>query len=364
MESEGAVRLRTATFADADAIGQVQRRNGMGELDTVAWRSQWDAYPFAAEFRDIAIGWILETESGRVVGYLGNVHMLYDLGGRPIKGTIATVWAVDAAHRNKSLWLLDASLEQTGVDLWLDGSASPTASRILTVLKLPRIPLPGYDVPCFWAARPQGFAKAVLVKKAIPGASVLARPVGMLLNARDIILRSGRGRTSATVNRLGGFDDRFETLWRTLCADPPRLRAVRTRAVLEWRFGAQLRSGRAIIVAAGGDGKLSGYAVLVRRQSPELGMDLYDVADLQAIRDDPATIRDLLLGSIEIAREQGVDAVKLLTGSPAKRATVDELRPYTYRLGFWQLYYKVASPELAAALSTADAWDFSLFDTY
>ena len=364
MESEGAVRLRTAALADAEAIAQLHKRNGMGELDTVAWRSQWEAYPFAAEFGDVAIGWILETDSGQVVGYLGNVHMLYDLGGRCVKGAIATAWAVDAGHRNKSLQLMTAFLRQKSVDLWLDGSASPTASRVLTGMKLARIPIPGYAVPCFWAARPQGFAKAVLVKRAIRGASVLARPAGMLVNARDIVCRSGRGRMSSTVCRLGGFDDRFEAFWRSLWADPPRLRAVRTRAVLEWKFGAQLRSGSATIVATGEGGALSGYAVLVRRQSPELGMDLYDVADLQAIRDVPATIRDLLLGAIGIAREEGADAVKFMTGTPAKRAPADELRPYTYRLGFWQLYYKVASAELKAALSAADAWDFSLFDTY
>jgi hypothetical protein len=166
------------------------------------------------------------------------------------------------------------------------------------------------------------------------------------------------------VRRLGEFDERFDSFWRKLCADPPRLRAVRTGAVLAWRFGAQLRGGRATIVAAGQDGTLSGYAVLVRRESPELGMDLYDVADIQALRDDPAIIRDLLLAAIGIAREEGVDAVKIVTGTPAKRAPVDELRPYTYRLPLWQLYYKAVSPELSAALSTANAWDFSLFDTY
>ncbi|MGA2040657.1 MAG: hypothetical protein ABSH42_15360 [Bryobacteraceae bacterium] len=364
MESEGAARLRTATWGDADAIGQLMERNGLGALDRAAWRTQWEAYPFAAEFRDVAIGWVLETETGGVVGYLGNVHMLYDLCGRSVKGAITTAWAVDASHRSRSLQLMIAFLKQKNVDLWLDGSASLTASRVLTGMKVARIPVAGYEVPCFWAARPRGFAKAVLLRRAIPGAGILAAPAGMLLNARDTILRSGRGRVSSTMQRLGDFDDRFETFWQNLRADPPRLRAVRTRAVLEWRFGAQLRNRCATIVAAGRDGNLTGYAVLIRRQFPDLGMDLYDVADLQSIRDDPATIRDLLLGAIAIAREDGVDAVKFMTGTPAKRAPADELRPYTYRLAFWQLYYKVQATELKAALATADAWDFSLFDTY
>jgi hypothetical protein len=52
-----------------------------------------------------------------------------------------------------------------------------------------------------------------------------------------------------------------------------------------------------------------------------------------------------------------------MTGTPAKRVPTDALRPYTYRLPLWQQYFK-ASPELAAELSTADAWDFSRFDTF
>ncbi len=102
----------------------------------------------------------------------------------------------------------------------------------------------------------------------------------------------------------------------------------------------------------------------MRRKGAELGMDLYDVADIQAAGDDPATMKDLLLGSIRIAREDGADAVKFMSGTPAKRVPADALRPYTYRLPFWQLYYKAATPELSADLATADAWDISLFDTY
>ena len=98
--------------------------------------------------------------------------------------------------------------------------------------------------------------------------------------------------------------------------------------------GAQLRAGQAVIVTSGQNETLSGYAVLVRRQNPDLGMDLYDVADLQSLGDDPTTLRDLLLGSVGIAREEGVDALKFATGTPTKRAAINALRPYTYRLTF------------------------------
>jgi hypothetical protein len=358
------VRLRTATVDDTEAIGQLHERNGLGPMDPAVWRSLWEGSPFAAEYRDIAIGWVLETGDGSVVGALGNVHMLYDLDGSALKGAIATAWAVDRDYRGRSLQLMTAFLKQTNVDLWLDGSASVAASRVLTAMKLSRIPLPGYDVPCFWAARPRGFAKAALTRKSVPCAGVLAWPAGIVLGARDVIRRSGQRRMASRVNRIDSFDDRFDSFWLRLRESPSRLRAVRTRAALEWRFGAQLRAAQARIIVARDGASLSGYAVLLHRHSPELGMELYDIADLQALRDDTAITRDLLLASIGLAREEKADAVKIVTGTPFRRLAVDELKPYTYRLPFWQLFYKVESAELRSALATADAWDFSLFDTF
>ena len=357
------VRIRTATFADAQAIAQVHKRNGMGDLDVVFWRSRWEAYPFAAEFRDIPIGWVLETEDRSIVGILDNVHMLYELEGKRLKGAITSGWAVDPAYRGKSLQLMTTSLRQKGVDLWMDTSANLAASQILTAMKIPRIPIPDYGAPCFWAVRPRAFAQAALVRKAIPGAALLAWPAGLALLTRDIFRGSGRGRQKSTVRRIREFDDRFEGFWRNISTGSKRLRAVRTRAVLEWRFRADLPSGGGVIVVAEQGATLLGYAVLVHREGSELGMSLYDVADLQAERDDPSIIRDLLLGCINIAREDGVDAVKFMSGTPAKRAPADSLLPYTYRLPLWQQYFR-ASSELSAQLSTPDAWDFSYFDSH
>jgi hypothetical protein len=186
----------------------------------------------------------------------------------------------------------------------------------------------------------------------------------LLFRAYDTVRRSGRGRLSSPVRRLDRFDDRVDALWQKINTGPHRLRAVRTQAVLEWRFRAELRARRIAIVAAERGGALLGYAVLIRRAGSELAMEMYDVADIQVAGDDPAIIRDLLLGSLQIAREDGMDALKFVTGMPARRLAAEQLRPWTYRLPFWQQYFKVAAPEVGAALSTADAWDFSLFDTF
>jgi hypothetical protein len=362
-ESVPVTRVRPAVFDDAESILRVRQANGLDNFNAATWRADRQAYPFAQEFRDIPIGWVLETDQGEVVGTIGNVHLLYEMDGRRFRVGLATAWAVNAAHRGRALFLTTAFLKQKGLDLLLNGSANQAASKVLSGLQIPRIPIPEYSSPCFWAANATAFARAALQRRDTPAAALLAWPAGMALRVRDVLRGSGRGKLSAPVRRIASFDDRFDGLWNRIAAGPSRLRAVRTRAVLHWKFNAELADGRAAILTAEKGGELSGYIVLVRRPGFELGMSLYDVADFQSSGDDPMVYRDLLLGSVRLAREEGIDAVKLITGTPAKRSPALSLRPYSYQLPFWQLYYK-ASPELRSALATPDAWDFSLFDTY
>jgi hypothetical protein len=161
---------------------------------------------------------------------------------------------------------------------------------------------------------------------------------------------------------MHAFDERFDSFWDRLRTGHARLRAVRTRAVLSWRFRNEIKDNRLVIVTVERSHELAGYAVLVHRTGSEREMNLYDIADLQSLDESPDVSRNLLLGSIRIAREEGIDAVKFLPGTPAKRQLAELMRPYTYTLPFWQQYYR-ASPPLATALSAPDIWDPSLFDT-
>src|SRR5579863_2667505 len=181
MKSESAVRVRPAEWKDTEAIIGLLSRNGMGNLDPAMWREGWEGYPFADEFRNIPTGWVLETESGALVGNLNNVHVLYEMSGRRLRGTIAAGWAVDSSYRGKSLRLMTTFFKQPHVDIFLNVSASPATAQVLTGMKIPRIPIPGYDSPCLWAIRPRAFARAALSRRSTPGAAALAWPAGLLL---------------------------------------------------------------------------------------------------------------------------------------------------------------------------------------
>lgn len=357
------LQIRPLKFDDGPAIALLSERVGMGKLHLPSWRATWESYPFAAHFQDIPPGWVLENRDGEVLGYLGNIHQLYEIGGVLLKAASSGSWMLDEAYRGKALQLVIAFYKQKGIDLYINSSANQLTIKVMAAFKIPRIPLPDYATPCFWAVRPQAFARAVLHRKGVPGASALASLAGPAIGLWDFSRRSGRGRQSVAVERCTAFGPSFDDMWRRLSASVPRLRAVRNAAVLQWRFGADLQTGSTILLVAGLSHEPSGYSVLVRRDASELGMEMFEIVDLQAVGDDPEVFTSLILASIEATHQQGAAALKLLTGTPAKRRPADALRPYTYRLPFWQLFCKI-SPSVTVDLSTADAWDFSRFDTY
>lgn len=287
--------------------------------------------------------------------------MLYDFEGRTLRGGITQGWCVDPEHRNSSLKLMGASYRQP-VDVWIDGSASEPVSKVLTALKVDRIPAPDYDVPMHWPVRYRAFAAVALRRKGVPASSVMAWPVGATLRMVDWARRWGRTHPSAQVRRIDQIDDRFDDLWQRIRSGPSLLRAFRTGAVLQWRFHQELASRGATVLVYQSGGKLQGYALLLHSFRRYTGLKACDVGDLQAVNDNPDVLRDLLVAALHAAREEGADTLKLMAGAGSKRSTALALGPYTYHAPFWELFYRVNHPGLAKRLASADAWDFSRFD--
>lgn len=356
------IELRPATFEDADKICAFQLRHGLSALTPEAWRQFWVSCPFREQFDGIPLAWLLEADQ-QLVGLLGNFHMLYELDRNPVKAGIATGWLVETEHRNGSLRMLDAYFRQKGLDLWLNDSANATTSKILTALKMQRIPAPQYDAPLFWPLRYRAFASAGLRRRGIPAAELLAWPIGVALRAAGVFRFRKPGYPSQ-VRRAQSFDDRFDSLWEKIRCGNLRLRAVRTSAVLRWRFQRELADRSAFVLAHERGGELQGYVVLLRRLREHLGFTGCDVADLQAVGDNPDVFRDLLIAAMHVAREVGAEALKFAGADGAKRTAALSLRPYSYRIDCWQLFYKTSRSDLLAALGSPELWDISPFETF
>jgi hypothetical protein len=355
--------VRPALLGDLEAMLAVSVRNGLSSFDPVETRNWWLSHPFRAEFEGVPIGWVLESETDGIVGTFSNVHMMYELDGRRFKCGIAGSWGVDSAHRNSSLLLVMSYFRQKGVDLCLNGSAGAIASRVMPALKIPRIASADYDLSYFWITRPRAFAEAVLRKKKIPAAGILSVAAALVLRAGDL-RTGGRSRNLATVKPVKGFGDEFDAFWEKIRQGRGRLRAVRSSAALEWRFGGSLRQNRATVLGTFQGGRLGGYVVLRQSVREHLGLRQFVIADLQALDDSPDVILDLLAGALEATRQENLDALEWQGWSPAKRQVARSLHPKSYRYPVWPLYYKAVNPDLVPLLAGAGSWDFSPFDAF
>jgi hypothetical protein len=188
-KSKPAVHLRPTVFADAEAIKQLLERNRMGQLDTAMWSLRLVVHPFAKEFSDVPVGWVLKTDTGDVVGAVGNVHMLYEMKVLRHKGSIATEWAVDPSDRCKALHLNTSFSNQKGIDMRLSVSTGETVCRVLTGPRVSRIPPPTCNSPFGGPANYLSFGTAALGRTGIPRASMLAYPTMAVSPTQDILGR-------------------------------------------------------------------------------------------------------------------------------------------------------------------------------
>lgn len=357
------IRVRAALLSDLDAVRQVSTRNGLSEFDPQQRKKWWLSHPFRQEFEGTPIGWILEKDDGEIVGTFSNIHMMYEMDGRRLKCAIAGSWGVDPEYRNSSLLLAMSYFGQKEVDFCLNGSASSVASRLMAAMRAERVPSWNYDLSYFWIASHRAFAAAVLQKKGIPCGQVVSYPVGLALKTSDLVTRISR-HTSASLNRFHTFGTEFDELWEDLRREDGRLRAIRSAAVLEWRFGQALRQGKAIVLGMLQGERLCGYIILSEKERENLRLKQFVVADLQALNDSRAILFELLSAAIDTTQRQGLDALEWQGWNSAKRQVALALKPRSYRYPVWPLFYKTTQRDLCATLANANSWDCSPFDAF
>jgi hypothetical protein len=356
-------RIRTAQLSDLEGMLQVSVRNGLSPFDPAEMRQRLLSHPFRKEFEGAQMGWVLEDDRDGIVGTFSNIHMMYEINGARLKCGVASCWAVDIRHRQSSLGLAMAFLNQEGVDFCINGSASAVVSKLMNPLGASRIPSPDHDLGYFWILRPVAFAKAALLRKKVPAAAMASLPAGAYLWATDV-LRGRRRRTSGTVRDLTAFGPEFNALWDCIRQGPGVLRAVRTKEALEWRYGAALRRKSAVLLGQFDGHELQGYVVLKAKDREELGLKQYIVDDLQARNDSPEILANLLVAAIEASRSGGQDALEWSGRNQAKRHLAMSLTPRVYRYGTWRVFYKALDSKLEDVLNRAEAWDFSPHDSF
>lgn len=354
------VRIRPSTLADYDGICGVVRRAGMTVASRASHQRRWMENPFRPS-GDVTTGWLMETPAGEVVGWVGNVYSGYELDGRPLLAVATHALAVDIDYRNRSLGMLAAFFRQPGVDIYLSTTANASAGRVFTAFKADRVPHPSYDKVAYWPTDAAGFYAAAARLKRLPAPGLVGGLAALGLWPSSLRTRA-LWKDAPPTNRIDSFDSRFDDFWADIRTRPGRLIAVRTARALTWHFADGAEQKRLAIIGLAAAGSLAGYAILIRRDQPAIGLNRYVIADLQTRREDPQLVRGLVKGAIAAAKDDGVHVVEATGFDGFKRGVIASLAPRVRQSPNWPFYYKAATPELAAQLRHESVWDPCPYD--
>jgi hypothetical protein len=359
--------LREARFSDFSGVAKLKQRWDLEADSLENWERLWRHNPALAESGlDRPIGWVLEAE-GAVVGYHGNIALLYRYGDRTLTAVTGHGLVVEPAYRAAVLRLVASFYGQKAVDLYLTTTAIPEVGKIARAFKADPLPQADSETVLFWILEPYTFAQVMIEKLGFqPALASIGSVSTAVAVGIDKLLHRRWPRQYATgfaVSEIGVHEigDEFQALWMEKLNETPRLLADRSPAALRWHFEIPGDRGNARVLCCRSNGELLGYAVIRNDPEPN-GLRKSSVADMLAKQDDPEVLRALLMAAHDHAKRGGSYILEVLGFPSSVRQVCLQWNPYQRKYPACPFYYKAADPVLHKTLSDGMAWYATPFD--
>jgi hypothetical protein len=360
------VTVREASFDDYGQIASLESQYGLETRTFAEWQHLWSDNPAYVQVRGPwPMGWVLENETGRIVGYFGNIPLLYLLGRRELLAAAGHAWVVDSRYRSYSYQLVARYFNQKNVDLYLNTSANLASSKTFQAFHASKVPVGNWDQAPFWIANYPGFVRSFLTKKAIPLVRPLSLGLSLPLYLRDRLFGKGRcgGRIHFDVEACQEFDDRFDTFWEALKQrNLRRLLGVRTREVLAWHYKYGLLQGKTWVVTATDASGLAGYAVFSRQDVPKIMLRRMWLVDFKSLDGTFAPLAPMVDWALERCRKEGIHMLEVIGVSAERGGAILKSAPHQQKLPAWLYFYKTKDKSLEERLRDPEVWDPSPYD--
>lgn len=357
--------IRDATFADFKDIVSLARDYGLGTKSYAEWQHLWKDNPvFKDVEKDWPIGWVLENENKRIVGYLGNIPFLYEFKGRRIIATATTSFVVDKNYRNYSLLLMNKFYSQRDVDLFLNTTATYESAKVCSAFKALKVPVAQTDTVLFWITGYQGFISSVFIKKRFPLSCIARYPLSLSIWCIDKLIKRNRfmNQGGGEVQDCKSIDERFDVFWDTLKKhNYNKILRVRNSEYLNWHFKYAIAQKKVWILISGKE-HISSYAIFLRQDTPEIGLRRVRLIDFQSIDEDNYALAKMLSIGIKRCQEESVHVLEVIGFNAQKKSIMEGCHPHRRKLPSWPFFYKARNESLAKELNTPEAWDFCFLD--
>jgi Acetyltransferase (GNAT) domain len=363
---KGCTRIREAAFDDYDQIAPLQSRNSLTSRPYLDWITLWKSNPVYEELRhQFPIGWVLETQEGKIVGSIGNIPLACHFRGQNLRTAAACDWVVDPRYRSSSMHLLDRFMSQNDTDLFVTTTASANSERALRMFEWSRVPTGAWDKSAFWVTNYPGFAKSVLNLKSVRMPGFLSYPVSAALFCRDIFthIEAGLDECSSELELCPGFDNRFDDFWDELKRQNDNvLLPHRSRETLAWHFRSPLMRQQLIILAKSKGSRLLAYAIFDRLDNPACGLKRMRLVDFQALKGFENILPSAICWMLRKSREDGIHILENV-GCWLDLSRLPQLpKPYYRALSAALYYFHAPSKLLSEILNNPAVWAPTTFD--
>ena len=351
--------IREAYFGDYEQIAAAEAASGLTPRSREEWLHLWRDNPAYQSLRDWPIGWVLEDECGRIVGSIGNIPLLFHLGGSTYLGATFCGWAVDPKYRAFSLMLVAHQLQHRSVDLHMVTTAKPVSEAVFTSLGWSRAPVGQWNRSAFWVTNYSGAVKRYLAQKAPRGVSAVAAPLlaGPLLLA-DVCARQEREvRSPYELRWSTRFDERFEGFWTELQQRRPDLfLSSRTRSTLEWHFKYAVQQNRIWVLTVWKGPRLVAYGIFERRDGRAVDLTRIFIVDFQTLGRDPGLASAMISHALSRCRREHIHVLENAGCWLEALQPIAKRPPYHRGLESWGYLYRCGNPQLASALQSPKSW--------
>jgi len=358
------IAIREVSFEDYPKVFSLQSRYNLEE-SSQKWLHLWVENPVLRDLKGWPIGWVLENESDQeIVGYLGNIPQVYEIGGKKLFAAASRAWVVDERFRSYSLLLLDKFLNQKNAQLCLATTSNPHSGPILEAYGGLRVPAGVWDEAAFWITHHHGFLASVLSRKRILLHRQLSYPLSTISKLADRIRSAALCEKcdEGDVTSCNEFDHRFDAFWSELRQTSTYLMGVRTREMLQWHFKDALKDGRVWIPAIISGDRILAYSIFLRKDSPALQLTRMMLIDFQSLGGELAFLEAMLQWALKKCFQERIHMLEAIGFRAEKREMIRKLAPYRRRLSSWLYYYKARDKDLTGCLARPERWDPSMFD--
>jgi GNAT superfamily N-acetyltransferase len=334
--------IRSAVPSDLPEVFDLYRRTvSFPPADRVAEYWQWKFAGNPYQAADAPAFWV-GRKAGTLVGCIGQIPVLLDIGARAVPAAWAVDFMVDRdfQHQGIGTRLFDHYRRSNSVAIsmgYAPGSASSRVSRAVGFQGLP--PIPYLFKPLTTKALT---ASLPLARFWGPGLAALSGPV-----LRRVGRVPARSKPSLRVEEITRLNDSFDALWTRIAADAGVV-ARRDHATMNWRyFDNPLQRYR--VIGAWDGAALAGCLVFkaVRHAIFNFGT----IAEIVAPAGAVDVQQQMLSRALEELEASGTDIVKSLASAPYLSAL---LRRAGFRaLGPGSDFVVAVAPDLDAGVATA-----------